>query len=445
MKASLFILSSKPNKFSTKRKKETPVRTRVAIFPHLLPNLKSETLRYVPCKALGITIQGPTKDKNGFIWWKVRFVTGKEGWVIQKALYKTKFKYKIKQKVIPNYVKYPQRRFFVYNIASLTKYTSRRAINNRWIGIIKAGPYLNEGYIFWHVIWYPNSKMKKISARGWIPQRYIHYPFFKGQYVTPFVKKLNCRENPSLKAKKILVLSSGTIGRIEGGPKKDKKGNKWWYVVWRYGSLVGKRGWVVERYLHPVYTEVLKTDKSYLTLLKKLYNDPRAWEKESNKSFLLLWSGYDRHRKKEKVSLYGIEKLGRHVTIEADKSKGKEYYRQCVDLSKSASKTTSISTWEWLKGKRVIEGFAKKGDIIATFVKIKKIEGIVYSTSIEYYSGHTAIFWEYIKDKKGNITGFWVIDSNWGLDGKIRKRAVYITKTRGLEDASIYFIVRLKK
>ena len=183
-------------------------------------------------------IIGGPKREDVFVWWRVLWLKPKIiSWALQGVLALPKFKKY--DRVSPNYKSYNKRKttLRLYNVASFKKYTSFRAISPSWVGIIVAGPYFNETYVWYHVKWYKSLRFKKFIVRGWVIENYLRfYPakFKRGDKVKVVRvgrSRLRTRAYPSLKARIIDALPLGSIGQILEGPIK-ANGYTWWKIKW---------------------------------------------------------------------------------------------------------------------------------------------------------------------------------------------------------------------
>ncbi len=164
-------------------------------------------------------------------------------------------------------------------------------------------------------------------------------------------------------------------------------------------------------------TELQITDDNWWSLL---------WIQEgeySNGKLLWVWYGYGLDATYER-NWYGY--------IQHADNYG-NYWGECVSSCKALS-NDNTGTWNWDKGRRIVNGGVPSGTVIATFFG-----------SGGTYSGHSAILKAYIRNGGGSIIGFEVWDQNWyqvnGM-GVFGKHNIYRTGS-GVTDADNYYVVEI--
>ncbi|MFA6097664.1 MAG: BPSL0067 family protein [Candidatus Paceibacterota bacterium] len=106
------------------------------------------------------------------------------------------------------------------------------------------------------------------------------------------------------------------------------------------------------------------------------------------------------------------------------------YWGECVSLVKALSKST-VATDGWAKGDNVVlTGSVKPGTAIATF------------NSAGVYSGHVAIFRDYVRDSGGKIKEVLVWDQNYVSPYVVGRHNFKIAGS-GVNNASSYYVVRV--
>jgi hypothetical protein len=115
------------------------------------------------------------------------------------------------------------------------------------------------------------------------------------------------------------------------------------------------------------------------------------------------------------------------------------YFGESVSFVKFMTHRIDVSTSQWVKGDQVISGAISPGVAIATFPN--------------GYSGHSAIFKDYLRDGKGQILrddkgmaiGFFVWDQNWDKTGVVGTHIIYAYKgsTTVEVNGENYFVIKV--
>ncbi|MFA6096991.1 MAG: BPSL0067 family protein [Candidatus Paceibacterota bacterium] len=103
---------------------------------------------------------------------------------------------------------------------------------------------------------------------------------------------------------------------------------------------------------------------------------------------------------------------------------------QCVAFAKAMSNTNSISTPNWIRGNKVMDGGVLPGTIIATF-----------NSGGQYY-GHVAVFDTY-HFENNVLKGINVWDQNYVYGNVVGRHRILSKTSSDVNDANSYYVVKL--
>jgi len=117
---------------------------------------------------------------------------------------------------------------------------------------------------------------------------------------------------------------------------------------------------------------------------------------------------------------------------------------QCVSFVNNLAQTSALGTYppkltnNWFRGTNVVSANIATGTVIGTFYwgydSVRKVNRYIYS-------GHVAVFRQYIKNSQGQITGIMVWDQNYVKSGLIGMHIIQKTGT-GVSGANSYYVVQ---